>query len=111
MADGMSNLQEFLTGTNPTDPDSVFRITSVSILGADARSRATEPSKTNQLEKATPRPAPTPPGSSVGSFTVGTGSPPFKPIREAPPPGRILSGKIGTLITRAFGSYSAACPA
>jgi len=72
--DGMSNLQEFLSGTDPTDPDSVFRITNVSVLGTDvAVTWTTQPNKTNQLESNTT------PGTntlwlSVGSLSVGTGS-------------------------------------
>ena len=73
--DGMSNLQEFLAGTDPTDPDSAFRITNVSVLGADvAVTWTTQPNKTNQLE-SNGSPSTNGPWLSVGSFTVGTGSP------------------------------------
>src|SRR5882724_4485397 len=49
--DGMSNLQEFLTGTDPTDPQSSFRITNISVLSADVVvTWTTQPTKTNQLE-------------------------------------------------------------
>jgi len=73
--DGMSNLQEFLAGTDPTDPASVFQITNISIVGNDVQvTWTTEPNKTNQLESSTG------PGSndvwlSVGPLTIGTGSP------------------------------------
>jgi len=73
--DGMSNLQEFLAGTDPTDPKSVFRITNISVVGTDIQvTWTTAPSKTNQLESSNM------PGSnatwlSVGLLTIGTGSP------------------------------------
>jgi alpha-glucosidase (family GH31 glycosyl hydrolase) len=73
--DGMSNLQELLAGTDPSDPDSVFRITNVSVLDADvAVTWTTQPNKTNQLESNS-TPGTNTPWLSVGSLTVGTGSP------------------------------------
>ena len=71
----MSNLQEFLAGTDPTDPNSAFRITNISIVGVDIDvTWTTQPNKTNQLERS---------GAvdtnaswfSVGLLTIGTGSP------------------------------------
>ena len=74
--DGMSNLQEFLAGTNPTDANSVFRITNISIVGNDiAVTWTTQPNKTNQLENSTTGPATNATWLSVGALTVGTGSP------------------------------------
>jgi alpha-amylase len=73
--DGISNLQEFLAGTDPTDPTSVFRITNISIFGNDvAVTWTTQPNKTNQLERSSNL------GTNaswfnVGPFTIGTGSP------------------------------------
>ena len=73
--DGMSNLQEFLAGTDPTDPNSVFRITAVNVVGQDiAVSWTTQPNTTNQLENSGAL------GTNatwlgVGPLTVGTGSP------------------------------------
>ena len=73
--DGMSNLQEFQAGTDPTDPNSIFRITAVNVVGHDiAVTWTTQPNKTNQLENS---------GAlgtnatwlSVGPLTIGTGSP------------------------------------
>jgi hypothetical protein len=72
--DGMSNLQEYLAGTDPTDPNSAFRITAISITGNDiAVTWTTQPNKTNQLESSGV------PGTnatwlSVGPLTIGTGS-------------------------------------
>jgi hypothetical protein len=52
--DGLTNLQEFLSGTDPTDASSVFRITNIAILGPDlAITWTTRASSTNQLERAT----------------------------------------------------------
>ncbi len=71
--DGMSNLQEFLAGTDPTDPTSVFRITNVSVLGIDvAVTWTTQPNKTNQLESNS-TPGTNTPWLSVGSLTAGIG--------------------------------------
>ena len=74
--DGMSNLQEFLAGTDPTDPNSVFRITSVTIVGNDvAVTWMTQPNKTNQLDSSSTGPGSNATWFSVGSLTLGTGSP------------------------------------
>jgi glycosidase len=73
--DGMTNLAEFLAGTDPLDPNSAFRITDVSIVGTDlAITWMTRPDKTNQLERSSTLG----PGASwddVGPLTIGTGSP------------------------------------
>jgi hypothetical protein len=72
---GMSNLQDFLAGTDPINPNSAFRITNISIIGNDvAVTWTTEPNKTNQLERSSIL------GTnaswfSVGPLTIGTGSP------------------------------------
>ena len=51
--DGMSNLQEFLTGTNPTNTASAFRVISVSRSGTDIRvTWMTGAGKTNILQAA-----------------------------------------------------------
>ena len=72
--DGMSNLQEFLAGTNPTDPGSVFRITAINIVGNDVVVMwTTQPNKTNQLESSA-NPGTNATWLSVGPFTIGTGS-------------------------------------
>jgi len=73
--DGMSNLQEFLTGTDPTDPHSAFRITNIATAGNDVNvTWTTVLNKTNQLERVNAL------GTnviwfSVGMLTIGTGSP------------------------------------
>ena len=54
--DGMSNRQEFLAGTDPTDANSIFRITNISIAGNDITVRPTN-------SRAVARLALTPPGS------------------------------------------------
>jgi DNA/RNA endonuclease G (NUC1)/PKD repeat protein len=60
--DGMSNQDEFLTGTDPTDSRSAFRITSVSREGDNIRVRwMTGPGKTNALERT---------AGAGGSFTT-----------------------------------------
>jgi glycosidase len=72
---GFSNLQDFLAGTDPTNPNSAFRITNVSIVGNDVDvTWTTQPNKTNQLERSGVL------GTnaswfSVGPLTIGTGSP------------------------------------
>ncbi len=50
---GFSNLQDYLAGTDPTNPNSTFRITNISISGNDVNvDWTTEPGKTNQLERS-----------------------------------------------------------
>jgi glycosidase len=74
--DGMSNLQEFLAGTDPTDPNSVFRITNISIIGNDVNvTWTTRSNKTNQLESSTTGPDTNATWFSVGAPTNGTSSP------------------------------------
>jgi hypothetical protein len=71
--DGMSNLQEFLAGTDPTDAGSTLRITSIGVAGNDiAVTWLTFPNKTNQLENSSV-PGTNASWSSVGSVTIGTG--------------------------------------
>lgn len=73
--DGMSNLQEFLTGTDPTDPDSAFRIISITNVNDDlAVMWTTQPNKTNQLETSSILDS-NATWLSVGSLAIGTGSP------------------------------------
>ena len=73
--DGMSNLQEFLAGTDPTDPSSVFRITNIGIIGNDVNvTWTTQPNKTNQLESSSSVDS-NAVWPSVGTTTIGTGSP------------------------------------
>jgi len=73
--DGMSNLQEYLAGTDPTDPNSAFRITGISVVGNDiAVTWSTEPSKTNQLQKSSTTPDTNATWLNVGPLTLGTGS-------------------------------------
>jgi PKD repeat protein len=60
--DGMTDLQEFLAGTNPTNSASAFRITSVASEGIDIRVRwTTVTGKTNALERT---------AGSAGSFAT-----------------------------------------
>jgi hypothetical protein len=73
--DGMSNLQEYLAGTDPTDPQSNFRITNISTVGNDISvTWTTGPNKTNQLERSS-SPATNASWFGVGMLTIGTGSP------------------------------------
>ena len=73
--DGMSNLQEFLAGTDPTDPNSAFRITNISIVGDDVDvTWTTQPNKTNQLERSSALDT-NASWFSVGPLTIGNGSP------------------------------------
>jgi len=73
--DGMSNLQEFLAGTDPTDPTSVFQITNIGISGNDVTvTWTTQANKTNQLQSSSD-PGTNSTWNSVGSITLGTGSP------------------------------------
>src|ERR1700693_2939480 len=68
--DGMSNLQEYLAGTDPIDPNSSFRITDINAVGNDiAVTWTTEPNKTNQLQKSNTTPATNANWLSVGSLT------------------------------------------
>jgi hypothetical protein len=70
--DGQSNLQEYLAGT---DPNSSLRITNISVVGNDiAVTWTTQPNKTNQLESSSLL-ASNATWLSVGSATIGTGSP------------------------------------
>ncbi len=72
--DGMSNLQEFLTGTDPLDANSAFRITAIKLVGSDVQvSWTTVAGKTNQLQRAL-SPNSSAAWLSVGSITLGNGS-------------------------------------
>jgi hypothetical protein len=72
--DGMNNLQEYLTGTDPTDPTSAFRITKISIIGSDlAITWTTCPNQTNQLQRSNVL-GPGVSWSSVGPLTITAGS-------------------------------------
>jgi len=72
--DGMSNLQEFLTGTDPLYVNSAFRITTMNIVDPDVQiSWTTVAGKTNQLQRALSLDG----GgswSNIGSSTAGTGN-------------------------------------
>jgi alpha-amylase len=73
--DGMSNLQEYLAGTDPTDPGSAFQITNIGISGNDVTvTWTTVANKTNQLESSSSLGATTN-WLSVGPITIGTGAP------------------------------------
>lgn len=51
--DGMSNMAEFLTGTDPTNSASAFRITSIALVGTDLEvDWMMGPGKTNALERS-----------------------------------------------------------
>ncbi len=51
--DGLSNLREFLAGTDPTDANSSFRITDISIAGNDlVVTWMAAPGRTNQLQRS-----------------------------------------------------------
>jgi glycosidase len=72
--DGMSNLAEFLAGTDPTDPNSAFRITNINIAGNDlAITWTTSPNKTNQLERNNALDTGTT-WNAVGPLTIASGS-------------------------------------
>jgi hypothetical protein len=72
--DGQTNLQEYLAGTNPLDPASVFAITNIQTAGADIQvSWTTVAGKTYQLQRGT-SPDATAAWSPVGSTVAGTGS-------------------------------------
>ena len=73
--DGMSNLQEYLAGTDPTDANSLFRITQIKVIGSDiAVTWLSQANKTNQLESTTALSSSTI-WQSVGSPLIGTGLP------------------------------------
>jgi len=70
--DGMTNLQEFLAGTDPANPASAFRITDLSVVGADTRiSFASARDKRYRLESAST--IPTPDWKSPTQAVAGTG--------------------------------------
>ncbi len=72
--DGMSNLQEFLSGTDPGNPNSSFRITQVVVAGNDLQvSWPTVLGKTYQLQRSVTVNL-TDGWSNVGSQAAGTGS-------------------------------------
>ncbi len=72
---GFSNLQDYLAGTDPLDPSTSFRITSISVVSNNVQvTWTTEPSKTNQLQRSGTL-GTNATWSSVGSQTLGTGSP------------------------------------
>ncbi|HUJ09101.1 MAG TPA: alpha-amylase family glycosyl hydrolase [Verrucomicrobiae bacterium] len=73
--DGMSNWQECLAGTDPDDPNSVFRIDKISVTGNDiAVTWTARADKTNQLESSRLL-ATNAAWLSVGSPIVGAGTP------------------------------------
>lgn len=73
---GFSNLQDYLAGTDPLDPSTSFRITNISIVGSDVQvTWTTEPNKTNQLESSSTGLGSNANWLSVGSLTIGTGTP------------------------------------
>jgi hypothetical protein len=87
--DGMNNLQEFLTGTNPLDLNSALRITAINIVDPDVQvSWTTVLGKTNQLQRA-PSPDSSATWSNIGSPSAGTGAivtqPDFGAATNPPP--------------------------
>ena len=87
--DGMTTLQEFLAGTDPTDPTSTFRITAITIVDPDVQvSWTTALGKTNQLQRAT-SPDSGAAWSNIGSTVAGTGGvvtqPDFGAATNPPP--------------------------
>jgi len=73
--DGMSNLAEFLAGTDPTDPSSAFRITDIHAVGNDlAITWPTSVNRTDQLERSSSLDTGAT-WNAVGSLTIGSGSP------------------------------------
>ena len=71
----MGDLQEFLTGTDPMDAASVFRIMNIRVDGNNILvTWATQPNKTNQLESSSEAGV-NADWNSVGALTIGTGSP------------------------------------
>jgi hypothetical protein len=76
---GFSNLQDYLAGTDPLDPSTSFRITNISIVSNNVQvTWTTEPNKTNQLQRSGTL-GTNATWSSVGSITLGTGSPVMQP--------------------------------
>ncbi|MGO9246663.1 MAG: TIM-barrel domain-containing protein [Verrucomicrobiia bacterium] len=76
---GFSNLQDYLAGTDPLDPSTSFRITNISIVSNNVQvTWTTEPNKTNQLQRSSTL-GTNATWSSVGSITLGTGSPVMQP--------------------------------
>ena len=71
--DGVSNLNEFLAGTDPLDPASVFAVTQVATAGADVQvSCSTMTSRTYQLQRRDSLDA-TSSWANVGQPVAGTG--------------------------------------
>ncbi len=71
---GFSNLQDYLAGTDPTNPNSAFKITQIVTVGTDVQvSWSTVSGKTYQLQSC-PSPDSDCSWTSVGSQTAGTGS-------------------------------------
>jgi len=73
---GFSNLQDYLAGTDPLDPSTTFRITNITITNnTDVQvTWTTEPNKTNQLQSSSVI-GTNSVWNSVGTITIGTGSP------------------------------------
>src|SRR5208283_3749263 len=73
---GFSNLQDYQARTDPLNPSTAFRITNIAITNnTDVQvTWTTEPNKTNQLQSSS-APGTNSTWNSVGSITLGTGSP------------------------------------
>jgi alpha-glucosidase (family GH31 glycosyl hydrolase) len=72
---GYFNLQDYLAGMNPLDPNSALRITNINIVGNDVNvTWTTAPNKTNQLQHAT-APGTNTVWSNVGAAIPVAGSP------------------------------------
>jgi len=69
-------LQDYLAGTDPLDPSTTFRITNITITNnTDVQvTWTTEPNKTNQLQSSSVI-GTNSVWNSVGTITIGTGSP------------------------------------